>query len=175
MLGIIVWHQENAGVELERLMQELKRMIERLTNFLHAGLVQTISVPNPFRGGRNQAEEAHVIARLFALRGELLLRASTHPNNLGAGEQAAERSEARREERIESEDLKVGDVFAEERDAKPEDDRKGDDADRRPAKRERSDQGNRDVVQRVEVAPDAAARLNEREHANEEDGAELER
>ena len=52
MLGIIVWHQENAGVELERLMQELKRMIERLTNFLHAGLVQTISIPNPFRGGR---------------------------------------------------------------------------------------------------------------------------
>ncbi len=56
-------------MQIQSLMEELKRVIERLANFLDTGLVQAVLIPYAIRRRRHQTKESRVIPDLLLLGG----------------------------------------------------------------------------------------------------------
>jgi len=174
LLCLIGRHQKHACMQVQGLMEELERVIKRLAHFLNAGLIQTLLVPHAVGRRGDQTEKPRVVPHLFLLGCELELRLAAYTDDLRARKHIAERTKANDEERIQTEQQRIGDLLAEDRNGEAEGEREGHDADARGSRHKRRDERNRDEGQRIEIASDTTAKLNQRVHADEQQHAELE-
>ena len=126
-------------MEIQRLMEELERMIERLANLLNAGLVQSLLVPHPVRRRRDQAKEPRIVSNFFFLCCKVELELATYTDDLRAREHLTQRAKAHDEQRVKAEQQWVCDLLSEERTGKAKRDREDDDADARWSHCERRD------------------------------------